>query len=38
MSKTMNKEEYVNAIVEMLKKSDDNVMLEFIFQLLNKAA
>ena len=38
MNENMNKEDYINAIVEMLEKSDDNVMLEFLFQLLNKAA
>ena len=38
MNENMNKKDYINAIVEMLEKSDDNVMLEFLFQLLNKAA
>lgn len=38
MNENMNKEDYIDAIVEMLEKSDDKVMLEFLFQLLDKAA
>lgn len=33
----MNKKEYIEAIAELLEKNDDDVMIEFIFYLLNKA-
>lgn len=32
----MNKKDYIDAIVDMLEKSDDNVMLEFLYHLLGK--
>lgn len=33
----MNKEQYIEAIIELLKNSNDIVLLDFIFKLLNKA-
>lgn len=33
----MKKKDYIKAIIEMLEKSDDEVMLVFIHHLLSKA-
>lgn len=34
----MNKEQYIQLISEMLKESNDMVLLDFVFRLLEKTA
>lgn len=34
----MNKQEYIEAILKLMKKSNDEVMLDFIWKLLKKTA
>lgn len=34
----MTKKEYIEIIVKKIIESDDDVMLEFIYQLVNKSA
>lgn len=33
----MTKEEYIEAIVKLMQQTDDDVMIDFIYQLLVKA-
>ena len=34
----MDKEQYIQAIIEMMNATDNMVMIDFIYKLLNKAA
>lgn len=34
----MNKQEYIEAILKLMKESNDEVMLDFIWKLLKKTA
>lgn len=34
----MSKEQYIEAIIELMQKTNDIVLLDFIYKLLNKTA
>lgn len=34
----MTKQEYIHAILDLMQRTDDEVMLDFIYKLLNKTA
>lgn len=34
----MNKEQYIDEIITMMKKTNDMVLLDFVHKLLNKTA
>lgn len=34
----MNKEQYIETIIDLMKNTDDMVLLDFVYQLLDKAA
>lgn len=38
MNENMNKKEYIESIIALMEDTGDMVLLDFVYQLLNKAA